>query len=511
MNVVGTLFKSIQYHNPKLEQAFQPVQQRQPPKIGQYRNNPNQQYIQVTPAQRPASLQLNVMGDRGEKGERGPPGPTGPPGPGGSTTTTLGGIATSDLELGNDSNASVGGKPFKTLECALSVATSGDEIWLLPGTHYISKPIYIKNIGIYGFSKQTCIIEFISNTAIPVAMITIGENCSIDNVTIILSSSNTLASPLIGLLFKDRATETSLITNSIIKIDNSTVSHFSFTEVFGVVFNSETNFQMKPPCISHSHIIIHSNGSGNKRGILVNSNCYSVIKDVLVTVSNPPSPGSSGSYVGIENSNEGTIVLRSCVIGSCPVSTNSKFTASDILQSNHAITNPIYLQSKGIHLGPGCELITKTAGQKGFCCANPSITLIYGVKGKLSTSSTGGWLSLGTQQATLGQYPDPSNVAFYAIQQPCILYGLSASLNTAPGKGMKVTVTIYKSASFFNQTQGCNGPQTTIFSVTFGGTEVNTSFTGGSVSFSTGDRLHVYVDYKGYINASDLYCQLNLF
>jgi hypothetical protein len=155
--------------------------------------------------------------------------------------------------------------------------------------------------------------------------------------------------------------------------------------------------------------------------------------------------------------------------------------------------------------------VTKNAGQKGFCCFCPPMILHYGVKGKLSVSTTGGWLSVGTQPATLGQYPDPSNVAFYSIQQPCILYGLLASLNTAPGKGTSVTVTVYKSVAYFNQTQGCNAPQSTPFRATFGGNDINVSFTNGSVSFAPGDRLHVYVEYKGYINASDLYCQLNLF
>jgi hypothetical protein len=87
---------------------------------------------------------------------------------------------------------------------------------------------------------------------------------------------------------------------------------------------------------------------------------------------------------------------------------------------------------------------------------------------------------------------------------------MAASLNSAPGNGHTVTITVQKTL-YANVPGG--SPANTIYTVTFGATDVQQTFYSGSVQFAVGDRLHVLVSYTGGNGntASDLSLQLDLF
>jgi hypothetical protein len=87
---------------------------------------------------------------------------------------------------------------------------------------------------------------------------------------------------------------------------------------------------------------------------------------------------------------------------------------------------------------------------------------------------------------------------------------MSATLNVAPGTGNTVTVTVYQTLA---ANAPSNTPTATIYTVTFGATDLQKSFYSGSVGFSYGDRLHTYVSYTGNSGnaATDLSVQLDMF
>jgi hypothetical protein len=190
------------------------------------------------------------------------------------------------------------------------------------------------------------------------------------------------------------------------------------------------------------------------------------------------------------------------------------YISSDILQTNPStVTNPTYLSSPGIQIGPGVDLVTKTAGGLGFSTFCYPTIVQYGLKGLLSDGNNNGWLWPGTLTVGGGGngFPDTSTpAAFYRIQQTCLLSGMAASLNSVPGNGHTVTVTVQKTL-YANVPGG--SPVNTIYTVTFGATDVQQTFYSGSVQFAVGDRLHVLVSYTGGNGntASDLSLQLDLF
>ena len=198
--------------------------------------------------------------------------------------------------------------------------------------------------------------------------------------------------------------------------------------------------------------------------------------------------------------------MRATTIGTVTPTVGQSYTASDILQTNPTtITDPTYLASAGIQIGPGVDLVTKTAGGKGFSSYIYPTTLFYGLKGGIKNIADG-YLWLGTQAVSNNNFPDSSTPpAFYRIQQPTILSGLSAALTTAPGTGHSIVVLV--------QYTPVGGTITsTLFTVTFGATDTTKSFYSSSQNLNSGDRLHVYLSgITGNNSATDFSLQLDLF
>jgi hypothetical protein len=211
----------------------------------------------------------------------------------------------------------------------------------------------------------------------------------------------------------------------------------------------------------------------------------------------------------------GSIQLRSTTVGTVTPTAGQTYTASDILQTNPTtITNPTYLGSAGIQIGPGVDLVTKTAGSRGFSTYIYPTTLFYGAIGRLSVSNvttTGGYLWPGSVQTSAGggqfvKYPDITTPpAYYRSQQPFILSGMVINCLTAPGTGHYTTVLVRRTPL-----GGSIGD--TLFTLTLTDSAITNSFYGASQTFGAGDYIHVFVTYDASGNTThDLSVQLDCF
>lgn len=452
-----------------------------------------------------------VKGDSGgDKGEPGVDGTNGEPGVDGTDGTngisgSRGNVAIVDSQYGNNSTASVGGLPFLTIQAALAVIQSGQQIYVLPGTYTVSAFTIPTNVVLQG--NPPCIIQYTATAS--TTLITMGEYSRLDNFTINLTSSAHY--DLIGILFPNTTCSTAEIMNVHLTVNNSSASVSGTSNVSGIVCNGTgglltTSFAWN--AIQSSTLNILSNGGGNKRGILVSGPNVVSTRDTNVYVA-PPTSTSNGSYVGIETndaSNTGSIQIRSSSIGVTPPTAGYVYSASDILQTTPAtIASPAYLASPGIQVGPGTDLVSKTAGGKGFSTFSYPSVLVYGLKGDIH-DGVSGYLWYGTQQVSNNNFPDPNTPAYFRIQQPSILSGLSCALTTAPGGANSITLLVKRTP--YNGTI-----VNTVFTVTLSGTTREEYFYNGSVSLNAGDKLHVYLTYTGnQANlAHDLMVQLDLF
>lgn len=458
-----------------------------------------------------------LKGDPGAKGETGESGTASFKGDKGDTGASgtnglsgaRGNIAIVDSVNGNDSNGTVGGLPFLTLEGALSSIQTGQQIQVLPGTYTLSAGITIPT-GVVLQGSPPCVLQYTatSNTT----MITMGESCRLEDFTIVLTSLSHYT--LKGILFSGTSTSTSQLANIHLTVQNTSASSTGTSTVTGIECNGtggllSSSFAWN--AIQSSTLKILSNGGGNKRGILISGSNVVSTRDTNVYVAPPPITTSTGSYVGIEtndSSNTGAIQIRSSSIGTSPPNGFS-YTASDILQTTPAtITSPAYLASPGIQIGPGTDLVSKTAGSKGFSTFNYPTILFYGLKGTLHTG-VNGYLWVGTQQVSNNNFPDPGTPAsYFRVQQPSLLSGLSCKSNVAPGTGYSTTILV-------RYTPVLTGTITdTVFTVVLSGTTNEGYFYNGSLSLQAGDKVHVYVSYTGGGSSNlthDLTIQLDLF
>jgi hypothetical protein len=445
-----------------------------------------------------------------QKGDTGPTGATG--------LTGLGNVAIVDLVHGYTyPTARVGGIAFSTLEGALARVTTGQTIWLLPGTHTLSAPITLPSgISLRGISLQTVTIQYLATTS-PTTMLTMGENCRVEDVTLNLTwngATGATGTSLTGINFPGTSSQTSKLRVSVVNVRNTTITSPSITStITGINFSGTGVFSSSVfsfNSVKGSTINVYSNGAGNKRGILVSSSNQVSTRDVNIFVAQPTDTTSLGSYVGVETNGgtDGAIQLRTTTIGCVYPTITQSYTASDILQTTPAtLTDPGYLASPGIQIGPGVDLVTKSAGSKGFSTYIYPTTIYYGLRGDVKNASNNAYLWPGTQNISNNIFPDPGTpLAYYRIQQPALIAGFYVSLNGAPGGTNSVTFTVRYTPSGGSVTS-------TVFTVTLTGTQTVGSFYNGSVRLNRGDQVHLLMSYTGNNanNAHDITAQIDVF
>jgi len=437
------------------------------------------------------------------KGCPGPQGIQGPP-------IYQGNIAMVDAIYGNDETASVSGSPYKTIERALQNVSYGQTIYILPGTYTLTNSIQLPDgISIHGLSSQTTIIE--RNVDTSTTMIYMGEYCLLEGLTLHLNcSGNSDNVVLRGIVFDGTSSQTSKIRTTYIYVNNQTMTLSS--NVFGIEFLGITDLNgFSRISVKNSMIHIYSNGNGLKRGILVSGTNRVSIKDSNIYVYEPTSNDSLGSYVGVEtndSSNIGTIELRNSTIG-VVLPIDASYNASDILQTKpENILDPTYLINSGIQIGPGTDLLSKSAGGKGFSTYVYPTIIYYGLKGNTNSNKIG-YLWPGTQIFS-SNFPDDDGInndnlpAYFRVQQPSLISGFSCSTSNTDDIGFVLIFTI--KVTPFN-----SSIVDTSFSVTLTDSQLDSTFYNSSFRCDTGDRIHLYLDFSGNTHTHDITAQIDLF
>ena len=155
--------------------------------------------------------------------------------------------------------------------------------------------------------------------------------------------------------------------------------------------------------------------------------------------------------------------------------------------------------TNGIQIGPGTDLITRTACNHPFTTFVTPTTLAYGLNGGIINAIRYYWP--GVQVAG-----DPTQV-FYRFQQKSIVQGMSVNLRVAPGGANAVTITVLKSTT---GVVGSGVP--TAMTVTISGANTSANNYIVSVDFAAGEYLAVQsAGSPGAGVAADMVTQLDLF
>lgn len=181
-------------------------------------------------------------------------------------------------------------------------------------------------------------------------------------------------------------------------------------------------------------------------------------------------------------------------VGAVALTFTQRYAGSDILQN----APQAGAGTNGIQIGPGTDLITRTAGNHAFTTYVTPTTLIYGLQGNVQNATR--YLWPGVQAGA-----DATQI-FYRFQQQTILQGMFVNVRTASGGADSFTVTVLRS------TTGTSGSGTpTAMTVTLAGAATSATNSLSSVDFEQGDYLCVQIASTAPGLAADVTVELDLF
>jgi hypothetical protein len=294
---------------------------------------------------------------------------------------------------------------------------------------------------------------------------------------------------------------------------NSETSEVYGVEASGIGTLSPDLFAFN--CIEGCTILVLSNGAGNKRGILVSGDNLMSIRDTNIFVNAPQDVTSTGSYVGVETNDTsaegtGSIQIRNSAISVVRPAIGDAYTASDILQTTPpAITEPTDRTAPGIQIGPGVDLLTKSAGSYPFNLNSYTTSISYSLRGLLANMSSSGYLWPGTNE-----YPDTDTpIPSYIIREPTILRAISCELRNGPPPEVTSTVSVNVQYESFYDPQGILSTNFTTAFKYDTATSTISNYYSTSLSLYNGDRIYVHVSSTGgsLDTAKDLSVRLHMY
>jgi hypothetical protein len=421
----------------------------------------------------------------------------------GTAIAKFGNVVVVDSINGDDTSGSMNGVPFLTVNAAMTylagatIPTNGATVWIMPGTYTLTNGLTIPDkCSLRGVSLQTCKLSWAASVPGGTAtLLTMGDNTRVEDLSLTLTSTNTTTN-LVGVNTPGTTSVTSKLRSCVLTVDNSTLAVGTTTNVVGIFDNGTGTLGPSSFSFNFTRAVtvnVLSNGGGTKRGVYVTANNDITFRDTNIYVKAPTDSTSTGSYVGVET----TSATCSCQFRTSSISgpsTAGSYTGSDIKQTSPGTGNI----DNGIQLGPGVDLIHKTAAGKPFTTYVTPTTLVYSLNGNVAAATRYLWQGVQTNSDT--------TEVFYRFQQKSIVQGMSVTLRTAPGAGHTLTVTINKSTTGVPGSGVATAMTASISNTNTTGTQYT-----ASVDFAQGEYLSVQISGSAGISAQDVVIELDLF
>ena len=280
-----------------------------------------------------------------------------------------------DSVYGNDITAFTNqyGFPFSTISAAMTVASTSDMIYLLPGT-YNEKVVFRSTISIRGANTNSVTIQQANVTA-DTTLVKMNRNTRLEDVTLNLTSQSVLATKLIGVEISSCQSFAKLRT-TVINVNNSGLTtNGTPTTLYGVYSSghSSTLQYSGADDVERTTINVIGAGSGNKRCVYNDdSNRIQLRNCSLFCTDAMNATYSGGSYIGIETVNSNSIIA----IKTSSVNGNQ--------YNNNGTTSADISQTFGTIILSGTDLIHRTANNNGITVNGAQSIMSFAVSGVLS-------------------------------------------------------------------------------------------------------------------------------
>lgn len=355
-----------------------------------------------------------------------------------NSVPTFGNIIRVDSVLGNDSTGNRNTQPFLTISAALSAAQSGDVVLVLPGTYSESFTIP-SGVAVRGVNAKAVTIS--KSVSSGTDLVTMGENSTLENVTLSLTSSSHVQ--LRGIVFPGTTSATAQVNNVTLTVDNSGAGAGT-SNVYGINSTGTGSPAPETYAVRNSAIFVRSAGLGSKRGILVNAANRMNVSSTGVSVTN----SGGGSSIALEANHTSALLYAR--------SSSANGGTADISQTAGTL-----VVSKTI-------LINGTANSLGFGTEDTCANIVWANPGTRGLGGTS-FMPIGTNAV--------GSETFFYVTKPLVVKSLAIKARVAPGGALTDTWTLRKNGIDQAMTITLTGSQT-----------ANTNTTT-SISYTTGDTI----------------------
>lgn len=358
-------------------------------------------------------------GATGPTGNTGPlgTGPTGPTGNTGPVAGPEGNTLTVDAVYGNDTTAAADpyAKPFLTIASALSSASSGQTVFVRPGT-YNEKLTIPAGVALRGANVQTVTVRQL-NTGSNTTLLTMGSNCRVEDMTFTLTSTANV--DLTGVEWPSGTPLVSKLRTSVVNVTSGGTGSNTIVGMLSAG-SSATTYSSSDATRSIT-VNVDASSSGPVRGLYVTGSNWFGLRDTNLNVR-----GVGTDIIGVETTNAGAYasIKHSTVRGgdhvAQPTNHDINRTAGDILLGS-------------------VDLVNNSANGNGFSVATEGAITHFGTTGNFTNGSTYYLVPGFVRQGDL-----PSSTFGIPVTQNMILFSGTFQCSPAVPVGQSVKLTAYK-------------------------------------------------------------------
>ena len=250
----------------------------------------------------PTGATSTVTGPTGWTGNTGPTGWTGPTGVTGTTgpaapTLQVGNVLTVDAVYGNNTTAATDPTrfPFLTINSALSNASSGQTVFVRPGT-YNEKLTIPTGVALRGANTQTVTVQQL-NTTSNTTLLTMGSNCRVEDMTFTLTSTSNVN--LTGVEWPSGTPLTSKLRTAVVNVVSSATN--TNTVVGMLSAGSSATTYSGSDATRGITVSVDASSTGIVRGLYMTGSNWFGIRDTNINAR-----GTGNNIVGVETTNAGS-------------------------------------------------------------------------------------------------------------------------------------------------------------------------------------------------------------
>ena len=403
-------------------------------------------------------------------------------------SASFGNVLRVDSVYGSDTLGAVGTYPFLTISKALSVATAGQLVQIMPGTYTQAADLTVSSgVAIRGAGTQSVIIQRLNATT-SATLFTLGSNCRIEDVTLTLTSSTAVTAGAVytAVNIDDGNIPSAKLRTMVINVTNNNPSG----SCVGLL---TTGNSTSPSIVTSADTIrgstINLNTSGQQGGyaecIRVAGSNRASARDTNLFLTGTNCSGTQ--LIACETISAGYLDLRASILSASGDATSyTNCSMAEISQTN-----------------PSSEIILSytrlqyhSANSLGFTSAQIPTNIVFGIFDTNNWTAgdfTSNYYLLPGTTRRIDAITDPTKAAPFVIEQDCILRGVYLSANASIGASV-MTLNVYH----------MDPASTPVFSLSLTGSVTNVSNNSKSYTFHNRDLMYVSVNGDGSIPPTKL-------